>query len=225
MSWSECLYQYHKKYGGQLLAGGDEDALLVLTWKDRPLAVDLSHYVSSGRGGVSSAYFVRARVPVTLGKPYKLTVGAEKKLSGGVNAVLKMVPEVAGFSADFGYPEVTQKRLIRTENVPFTKLVLGSLDLRSALLACPRDRVEVRPGPGEEGLHLITVSTEAALNAGLEDDNGWYLGTNGSYTEIYGSEEEKAKQARRVEEEFFPRLDRLLDLARAAYNAVTQWPM
>ena len=188
MSWSECLYQYHKKYGGQLLAGGDEDALLVLTWKDRPLAVDLSHYVSSGRGGVSSAYFVRARVPVTLGKPYKLTVGAEKKLSGGVNAVLKMVPEVAGFSADFGYPEVTQKRLIRTENVP---------------------------GPGGEGLHLIAVTTDASLA-----QSDWYTAEYPALTE-----EEKAETARRVEEEFFPRMDRFLDLARAAYNAVTQWPM
>lgn len=225
MSWSECLYQYHKKYGGQLLAGGDEDALLVLTWKDRPLAVDLSHYVSSGRGGVSSAYFVRARVPVTLGKPCKLTIGAEKALSGGVNAVLKMVPEVAGFSADFGYPEVTQKRLIRTENVPFTKLVLSSLELRTALLACPGEKVEVLPGPGGEGLHLIAVTTASALYSFGGDGGGWYVGSGGEYTEIYGSEEEKAKEARRVEEDFFPRMDRFLDLARAAYNAVTQWPM
>jgi len=215
MSWSECLYQYHKKYGGQLLAGGDEDALLVLTWKDRPLAVDLSHYVSSGRGGVSSAYFVRARVPVTLGKPCKLTIGAEKKLSGGVNAVLKMVPEVAGFSADFGYPEVTQKRLIRTENVPFTKLVLSSLELRTALLACPGEKVEVLPGPGGEGLHLIAVTTDASLA-----QSDWYTAEYPALTE-----EEKAETARRAEEEFFPRMDRFLDLARAAYNAVTQWPM
>ena len=221
MSWNECLYAYHKKYGGRFLAGEEDDGLLALTWKDRPLVADQG--MEPGRYG--PLFHPRARIPVTLAKPYKLTIGAEKALSGGVNAVLKVTSAVGGYSADFGYPEVTKKRLIRTENVPFTKLVLGSLDLRSALLACPRDRVEVRPGPGEEGLHLITVSTEAALNAGLEDDNGWYLGTNGSYTEIYGSEEEKAKQARRVEEEFFPRLDRLLDLARAAYNAVTQWPM
>ena len=199
MSWNECLYAYHKKYGGRFLAGEEDDGLLALTWKDRPLVADQG--MEPGRYG--PLFHPRARLPVTLAKPYKLTIGAEKALSGGVNAVLKVTSAV-GESME---------------------LVLGSLDLRSALLACPRDRVEVRPGPGEEGLHLITVSTEAALNAGLEDDNGWYLGTNGSYTEIYGSEEEKAKQARRVEEEFFPRLDRFLDLARAACNAVTQWPM
>ena len=222
MSWSECLYQYHKKYGGQLLAGGDEDALLVLTWKDRPLAVDLSHYVSSGRGGVSSAYFVRARVPVTLSKPYELTIGAERTLSGGVNAILKVTSEMGGYSADFGYPEVTKKRLIRSENVPFTKLVLGSLDFRNALLACPGEKVEVRPGPGGEGLHLIAVTTAVSMSSGSSD---WYMGYNGDYMEVYGSEEEKLQMSLRVEKEFFPRMDRFLDLARAVYNAVTQWPM
>ena len=217
MSWNECLYQYHKKYGGQFLAGEEDDALLVPNWKDRPLAVDLAT-VDRGRYGSYSR--VQARVPVTLGKPYKLTVGAEKALSGGVNAVLKMVPEVAGFSADFGYPEITKKRLIRTENVPFTKLVLGSLDFRNALLACPRDKVELRPGPGEEGLHLITVTTAAALDSLSGDGGGWYTGDYPLLTE-----EEKAEATRRVETEFFPRMDRFLDLARAAYNAVTQWPM
>lgn len=214
MSWNECLYQYHKKYGGQLLAGEDDDGLLVFTWKDRPLAVDLS-INTGGRGSTFS--YVRARVPVTLAKPYELTVGAEKALSGGVNAVLKVVPEVAGYSADFGYPEVTKKRLIRTENVPFTKLVLGSLDFRNALLACPGEKVEVRPGPGKEGLHLITVTTDASLA-----QSDWYTG---EYLSSFSTEEEKAEAVRRVETEFFPRMDRFLDLARAAYNAVTQWPM
>lgn len=220
MSWNECLYWYHKKYGGRLLAGEEDDGLLMLTWKDRPLAVDLS-VVNGGRG--STFFYVRARIPVTLGKPCKLTIGPERRVSGGVNAVLKTVPGVAGYSADFGYPEVTKNRLIRTENVPFTKLVLGSLELRNALLACPSEKVEIRPGPGEEGLHLITVTTAHAIYSG--DGGGWYLGTRGEYTAIYGSEEEQAREARRVEEEFFPRMDRFLDLARAAYDAVTQWPM
>ena len=220
MSWNECLYRYHKKHGGRLLAGEEDDGLLMLTWKDRPLAVDLS-VVNGGRG--STFFYVRARIPVTLGKPCKLTIGPERRVSGGVNAVLKTVPGVAGYSAYFGYPEVTKNRLIRTENVPFTKLVLGSLEFRNALLACPSEKVEIRPGPGEEGLHLITVTTAHAIYSG--DGGGWYLGTRGEYTAIYGSEEEQAREARRVEEEFFPRMDRFLALARAACGAVTQWPM
>lgn len=220
MSWNECLYRYHKKYGGRLLAGEEDDGLLMLTFRERPLVVDIA---TAGGGQGGTFHYVRARIPLTLAKPCKLTIGPERRLSGGVNAVLKTVPGVAGYSADFGYPEVTKNRLIRTENVPFTKLVLGSLELRNALLACPSEKVEIRPGPGEEGLHLITVTTAHAIYSG--DGGGWYLGTRGEYTAIYGSEEEQAREARRVEEEFFPRMDRFLDLARAAYDAVTQWPM
>ena len=222
MSWNDCLYEYYKKHGGQFLAGEEDDGLLVLPFKDRPLVVDLLR--ESGRYGPYC--HVQARIPVTLAKPYRLTVGAEKKLSGGVNAVLKAVPGLPDnnlLPKDFGFPEVTKKRLIRSDNYDFTKLALGSLDFRNALLACPEDRVEVRPGPGEEGLHLITVTTAHAIYSG--DGGGWYLGTRGEYTAIYGSEEEQAREARRVEEEFFPRMDRFLDLARAAYDAVTQWPM
>ena len=219
MSWNECLYQYHKKNGGQFLAGEVDDGLLVFSWKDRPLAVDVA---MEGGGRYGPCPYVRARVPVTLAKPYELTVGAEKTLSGGVNAILKVTSDVGGYSADFGYPEVTKKRLIRTENVPFTKLVLGSLDFRNALLACPGEKVEVRPGPGGEGLHLIAVTTAVSMSSGSSD---WYMGYNGDYMEVYGSEEEKLQMSLRVEKEFFPRMDRFLDLARAVYNAVTQWPM
>ena len=148
----------------------------------------------------------------------------EKALSGGVNTVLKSVSGIAGYSTDFGCPEVTKRRLIRTENVPFTKLVLGSLELRSALLACPEDKMEVRPGPGG-GPHLITVTTAAAVSGLSGDGGGWYLGSRGEYITVFGTEEEKAQEARQVEEKFFPRMDRFLELARAAYNAVTQWPM
>ena len=196
MSWNESLYQYHKARGGQFLAGEADDGLLILTWKDRPLAVDLS-IVTGGRSGAFS--YVRARVPVTLAKPYELTIGAEKALSGGVNTVLKSVSGIAGYSTDFGCPEVTKKRLIRTENIPFTKLALGSLELRNALLA-------------------------AAVSGLSGDGGGWYLGSR-EYIAGFATEEEQAREARQVEEEFFPRMDRFLELARAAYNAVTQWPM
>lgn len=218
MSWSECLYQYHKKYGGQLLAGETDDALLILSYKDRPLAVNLS-MVNGGRGGTLS--YVHARIPVTLAKPYSLTIGAKKRLSGGVNAILKVTTDVGGFSADYGYPEVTKKRLIRSDNREFTKLVLGSLDLRSALLACPEDQIELRPGPGEEGLHLITVATASAINPFSGDGGGWDM-ADVSFT---AAQEVKDNAARRVEEVFFPRMDRFLTLTRAAYNALTQWPM
>lgn len=222
MSWNECLYHYHKTHGGSFLAGQDDDALLVLTWKDRPLAVDL--YRVSGRYGTSN--YVQARIPVTLGKSYKLTIGAERRLSGGVNAVLRAAPGLPDHSllpADFGFPEVTKKRLIRTDNHSFTKLALGSLDFRNALAACPMEKLEVRSGPGDEGLHLITVTTGTPVSSGAGD---WYLWPSGDpYAISTGSTEEQLQNIRRIEAEFFPRMDRFLDLVRAAYNAVTQWPM
>lgn len=218
MSWNECLYHYHRKHGGSFLGGPGDDALLILSWKDRPLAVDL--YRVSGRGGFVS--YVQARIPVTLAKPYKLTLGAEKTLSGGMNAVLKAVPGLPDHNllpADFGFPEVTKKRLIRSDNHAFTKLALGSLEFRNALLACPMEKVEVRPGPGEEGLHLIAVTTGTPVSGGASD---WYLWPSGDPYAISTGAEEKIQ---RIEAEFFPRMDRFLDLVRAAYNALTQWPM
>lgn len=213
MSWNECLYAYYKKYGGQLLAGEGEDGLLVLSHRDQPLAVDL--YQVSGRYGSSN--YVRARISLTLAKPYKLTVGAEKALSGGMNAVLKAVPGLPDHDllpADFGFPEVTKKRLIRSDNHPFTKLVLGSLELRNALLASPKEELRVRPGPRDGRLHLITITTGSTVGGG---DSDWYL-----WPDTFAPEEERLQ---RIEAEFFPRLDRFLDLARAACSALTQWPM
>ena len=214
MYWNEYLYAYHKKHGGQFLAGEDDDGLLLLTWKDRPLVVDLLR--ESGRGGCF--YQVQARLPATLAKPYKLDIGPERTLSAGVNTVLRAVPGLpdnAILPKDFGFPEVIGKRLIRTENAPFTKLALGSLDLRNALLACPQDALKVRPGPGD-GPHLITVTTAASINSLSADGGGWYLDA-----EFYGNEEEKARR----EAAFFLRMDRFLALIQAAYDAVTQWPM
>ena len=83
--------------------------------------------------------------------------------------------------------------------------------------------MEVRPGPGG-GLHLITVTTAAAVNGLSGDGGGWYLGSR-DYISVFDTEEEQAREARQVEEKFFPRMDRFLELVRAAYNAVTQWPM
>ena len=105
--------------------------------------------------------------------------------------------------------------------------MLGSLDFRNALLACPGERVEVRSGPGEDGLHLITVITDAAIDGAMFGGGGgdWYLGNGEDYMTFYGSEEEREQEARRVEEKFFPRLEHFLDLTRAVYHAVTQWPM
>ena len=49
MSWNECLYRYHKAHGGQFMAGESDDALLIFTWKERPLLVGF--HLEAGRYG------------------------------------------------------------------------------------------------------------------------------------------------------------------------------
>lgn len=227
MSWNTFLYEYHKKYGGLYLGGGEDDALLVLTYRDQPLAVDLIH--DKGTRYATERWTVRARIPAVLEQPYTLTIGARSLVSGGVNAVLQAVdrgldalPAAPELSADYGCPEVTKRRLIRTGNRKFTKSVLGSLALRNALLASPWDRLEVRPGPGE-GLHLVTVLSDAG---GREVDNdNWPLEDAASYLTSYGPEEGAEKVRRICEDRFLPRMDQLLELTRAARDAVMAWRM
>ena len=86
--------------------------------------------------------------------------------------------------------------------------------------------MEIRPGPGEDGVHLITVTTDAGIGSSASG-GGWELGRSAddAYIRLYGSAEDQARLTQRIEETFFPRMDRFLDLARTAYNAVTQWPM
>lgn len=218
MSWNDCLYQYYKEHVGQYLGGREDSALLILTWRGRPMVVDLlGEY-----GRRTPTHHVRARVAVGLAKPYELTIGARRLLSAKTSAILRAAPADAGDAAELGYPEVTRKRLIHTNNKPFTRQALGSGEFRSALLSCPEDKVEIRPGPGEDGVHLITVITEARTGS---DDSGWDLGAGDRYTRLYGSEEEKAKRQQQLQAAFSPRMDRFLNLIRAAYNAVTQQPM
>ena len=220
MSWNKCLYAYHQTHGGQLLAGEARDGLLVFTWKDQPLIVDLSN---ADTGKSFTVNFVRARIPVTLARPYTLTIGSEKATSGGVNMLLRALPGLpvsAALPADFGYPEIPKKRLIRSNDHNFTKLTLGSLDLRSALAACPEDRVELHPGPGDEGRHLITVITDHSVDS-LSGDGNWHLGEFDGIDCACND----AQMAQRIAESFFPRMDRFLGLCKAAYSAVTQWRM
>ena len=193
MSWNKCLYAYHQTHGGQLLAGEARDGLLVFTWKDQPLIVDLSN---ADTGKSFTVNFVRARIPVTLARPYTLTIGSEKATSGGVNMLLRALPGLpvsAALPADFGYPEMA---------------------------ACPEDRVELHPGPGDEGRHLITVITDHSVDS-LSGDGNWHLGEFDGIDCACND----AQMAQRIAESFFPRMDRFLGLCKAAYSAVTQWRM
>ena len=214
MSWTNYLYCYAQERGGQFLGAEDDDGALILIDKDRLLMVN-QFYESSGRSGW---YTVRARTAVRLERDYTLKIGPWKELSGGVNRVLgaldrglEKVPNAPDLLVDYGCPEVTRKRLIRTSDRKFTRQVLQSLELRNALLASPWDSMQVQPGPGGEGLHQVEIQ---AGSVGWESPNA---------DTVFSQDWEQIRTA--AHERFFPRLDQLLELARAARAAVTNWRM
>ena len=213
LDWNDCLYCYHQERGG-LFLGAEDDGILIFVEKDQPLLVG-QFYETEGRGGW---YRVRARTAVKLERDYTLKIGAKKELSGGVNRVLgaldvglEKVSGAPDLLADYGCPEVTGKRLIRTSDRRFTRLVLQSLDLRNALLASPWDAVKVLPGPGGAGLHQVEVVAGSAEWTPLDE------------TPLCSPSWEQVCD--RAHKQFFPRLDQLLDLARAARDAVAAWRM
>lgn len=224
MSWSTFLYAYHQLHGGQFLGGEQEDSLLILTHKGQPLAVE--PYTAPGRYGGT---YIRSRIPVTLERPFHLTIGAESNLSLGVNAAkraLSALPNVGSLTAgDYGCPEITRNRYIRTDSPPFAKLVLSSPDLRAALLSSPKEKLTVSPGPGEGGLHLVTVTTDSTVPASLGlEGGGWYLGPVRDDSSLCASQEGEYI-SQRMETGFFPRMDGFLNLTRAFRDALTAWPM
>lgn len=220
MSWSEYLYYYHQKVGGQFLGDSVSDGELILTYRDQPLVVR-NVDVSQGR---YTGHVIRARTVVALEKPYRLSIGGKGHLSAGVNVALNVldrgldrIPKAPDVGGDYGFPEVTRDRLIRTNNRPFTKQVLGNLELRNALLAMPRASLTVEKGPAGSDLHLVEVTAGDPDAAG----GNWTTGDDVYFGEITDWEARR----RQAEEAFFPQMDRLVELVKAAQNALTAWRM
>lgn len=220
MSWNQCLYAYHQKVGGQFLAGEEDDGELILTYREQPLSIRLDT-VAAGRGTVHN---VRARTAVRLERPYTLRIGGKSTVSTGVNAVLgvldlglEKLPKGLDLREDYGYPEFTRDRIVRTNDRPFTKRVLSDMALRKAMDASPQDKLAVMPGPGPDGLHLVEVTAQDPNLAG----SGWPLcgydldDMSVEWKEFYS----------RAQAEFFPRIERLLALVKTARDGVAAWRM
>lgn len=219
MSWNENLYRYHQKAGGQFLGSreADWDGELLLTYKDGPLVV---RTVSEAQGRYSTCS-IRVRLTIQLEQPYKLRIHPQSAAAAGVNTVLgfldrgvEKLPIGLDLHRDYGCPDVTRGRAIRTNNPDFTQTVFQDLALRNQLLASPQDGIVVLPGPGEEGLHLVECySYPSALNSDWDlGDSDWM-------------DPQQQQDAALREESFSLRLDRLIDLTRAAAGAVNAWRM
>ena len=143
---------------------------------------------------------------------------------GVLDRGLEKLPSGPDLHEDYGCPEVTRGRTITTTDRSFTKLVLRDLELRNALLASPKDGLLILPGPGREGLHL--VESYSYPDSMYTD---WYSEPMNTGPDWTDTEEERAekeeKLAELAQDTFFPRLEKVIGLTKAARGAALTWRM
>lgn len=221
MSWNEYLYWYAQDRGGVFFGTekGGKEGLLFLEEPEGPMVIH-TQVTSSGRYGESRSAV--AAVRVKLERPYTLRVGPQSSLREGINNVLggldrgaRMIGRKTRLHQDYGVPEITNDRRVKTSEPEFTRWVLQSRELRELLEAQPDFWVQVSPVGPEERIHLVEAQVSMEQEVSMRD-------------EMFGLFDEMDQEARRKEYEDcgFPRqLDALVELARAARDAVTAWPM
>ena len=221
MSWNEYLYWYAQDRGGVFFGTekGGKEGLLFLEDPEGPMVIH-TQVTSSGRYGESRSAV--AAVRVKLERPYTLRVGPQSSLREGINNVLggldrgaRMIGRKTGLHQDYGVPEITNDRRVKTSEPEFTRWVLQSRELRELLEAQPDFWVQVSPVGPEERIHLVEAQVSMEQEVSMRD-------------EVFGLFDEMDQEARRKEYEDcgFPRqLDALVELARAVRDAVTAWPM
>jgi hypothetical protein len=213
IDWNLYLFRYQQTHGGTFFGAYEHecDCQLVLTEGEQtPLLV----VFSTDPAGRYASYNLRAKATVQLDGTYELYIHPQSLVGSGVQTVMGAVK----LGTDFGYPEVTRGRVITTDNKPFTKLVLGDLELRNALTAQKTNYVKVRPSPQMQGLHLVEVGPASIGRAPWSDDML-------EKDTIFLSKEDKEAVERDGSKHFDARLDELLNLLRAARTALTTWRM
>ena len=224
MSWNAQLYFYTQKRDGIYLGrmeyrGGltDEasmqhDGVAVLNHKGAPLLIkswsDVDRYATR-RG-------IQVQLNCELERPYCCSISRKNALRKGLGVILP------GKDKEYGFPEVTAGRSIKTDDKEFTKMMLRDLELRNLLTKNPDYGLDIEPNAPKcvgGGGHCITAWCRLDTMAGgtvpewdiLEEDNDW------------GTPEQDLK--RMDSEKFAQKLDALVELAKAAYGALLTWRM
>ena len=218
MSWNDCLFWYAKERGGVYLGLREEgeDGIL-LQKEDKGVLLVSAKYRSMNRYDVF--WDVSAAAGVTLERPYSLRIKAQSSLREGLNTVLegldkgaKRLGRETSLYEDYGAPEIAGDRGIKTNEPEFTRWVLQSRELRDRLAARPDFGLQVGL-MGPEGLeHLVSARVDMKDLAVVERD--WVENPNW-----------EAMKAQYEKSGFREQLDALVDLAKAARDAVTAWPM
>ena len=208
MSWNEMLYAYQKEKGGVFMGSraADWDGELVLSYRDEPLIIRTVGE-SNGRYTTTS---IRVRLAIHLERDYELRIRPKSAMSTGLNTVLgvldrglEKLPSGPDLHEDYGCPEVTRGR---------------------TMLASPKDGLLILPGPGREGLHL--VESYSYPDSMYTD---WYSEPMNTGPDWTDTEEERAekeeKLAELAQDTFFPRLEKVIGLTKAARGAALTWRM
>ena len=223
MSWNECLYWYARERGGTYFGmwpsgvfDPDSDGALLLEDPKGPVLV-CAQVTYSGQYGTHRDAIVRTRAE--LERPYTLRVKKQSSLREGVNTVLdglgrgaRIFGKKTDLSPDYGAPELADGRGIKTSEPEFTRWVLQSRELKELLTAWPDFRLQVGPTGPVGGAHLV----EARVT--LEQDE-----MADTLLDQFGTEQDG--RANYQASGFQEQLDALVELAKAARDAVTTWPM
>lgn len=225
MNWNGYLYQYGKEHGGQYFATGQENSFfsavdwnncLLMEYRDAPMLINCK-IIPGGR--YADGHTAQVLLRCGLDHPYTLQIHAASIARQGIHGVLKKIGKSAqrlgaDVYEDYGCPDITDTRKVKTNNPEFTRMVFRDSVLRELLLSNPKFGVSVgpiAPGNPEEPLHAVMAWCE--LDTLNSDD--W--GLEGART--YASQEEQAQFA----QIFFQKLDALIALTKAVHSAVTAW--
>ena len=218
MSWNDCLFWYAQEWGGTYfgLRDGTEDGTLLLEDPKGPILLS-AQYRSQSQYEVF--WNISAAAVVPLERPYSLRIKAQSSLREGVNTVLegldrgaRMLGRKSGLYRDYGAPEVADDRSIKTDEPEFTRWVLQSRELKVLLADHPDFEVQVGP-MGPEGLDHL-VSALVSLNDLPAVERDWL--EDARWADL---------KTRYQQSGFREQLDALVELAKAARDAVTAWPM
>lgn len=219
VGWNENLYYYAQTHQGKYLGGqGEEwdlwsevDGMLMMEYRGAPLVVSC-RTSGGGRGGIS--YAIQAMLGCTLEERYQLKISPKN--------VARPVMALVDGSQDLGCPELTRQRSIKTDHREFTKMILRDPTLRRLLLTEPRFELRVEPSSPRylDGLEH-TIYVECSIGGSMSGQWAkWEMDMTDARLMTPQQQREFLEKS-----SFVQRLDALLALSRAAYDAVTVWRM
>ena len=193
MSWSKCVYLYHKERGGQFV-GDVREGELILDYQGKPLTVN--YYHQEGRYGMSR---IQACIQIKAPAGFCMAI-SPKKRTGGLFGLLEE-----------GFFDRELSRRVNTNDEELGRKIISDPALRAALLSCHDKNIEVYPGP--ENTHLLRVYVI----------NPEGLVSTWPVCAIDNDYEPEIRNADEIRQMFFPPFERLMNVTRSVHDAVEKW--